>query len=144
MKKSTFFFFLFMLVIQGASAQNWKTDFGQAQKEANDSHKKLVMVFQGSDWCAPCMKLNNEIWSSDTFKNYAKDHYVMLKVDFPRKKANALPKEQQEKNGKLAETYNKNGYFPFVVILSPEGKLIGETGYKPISPGEYIDHLNSF
>ena len=50
-------------------------------------------------------------------QNYAKDHFVMLKADFPRKRANKLNSEQQEKNNKLAEIYNQKGYFPFVVVL---------------------------
>jgi len=136
---------LFLIfAVSSLFAQEWETNFDQAQKDAHDQHKKLIMVFQGSDWCAPCMKLNREIWSSDTFKAYAKDHYVMMQVDFPRRKTNALPEEQQKQNAKLAETYNKKGYFPFVVVMNAEGKVIGETGYKQISPSEYIDHLNSF
>ncbi|WP_163707631.1 thioredoxin family protein [Mangrovibacterium lignilyticum] len=143
MKKLFSAILFFTIAVSTLSAQNWKTDFEQAQKEAKESNKKLIMVFQGSDWCAPCMKLNREIWSSDTFQSYAKDHYVMLKVDFPRKKANALPEELQAENGKLAETYNKKGYFPLVVLLDSQGKVIGETGYKNVTPDEYINLLNA-
>lgn len=128
----------------GSFAQDWQTDFDVARKTARDENKKIILVFQGSDWCAPCMKLNQEIWSSETFKTYAKNHFVMVKVDFPRKKANALPAGQQEKNARLAEEYNKSGYFPFVVVLDPAGQVIGETGYKQLSPEDYIAHLNSF
>lgn len=144
MNKSTFSLLAILLLAIPAFSQDWKTDFQTAQAEASNSNKKLIIVFQGSDWCAPCMKLDQEIWSSETFKTYAKDHFVMLKVDFPRKKANALPAEQQEANGQLAEQYNKSGYFPFVVVLSPEGKVIGETGYKHIPPEQYIEQLNAF
>ena len=134
---------LLFAVVSTLSAQDWKTNFSEAKAEAQKENKKLIMVFQGSDWCAPCMKLNREIWSSEDFQSYAKDHYVMLKVDFPRKKDNALPDEQQIQNGKLAETYNKKGFFPFVVVLDPKGQVIGETGYKHITPDEYIHLLNS-
>lgn len=127
-----------------AWGQAWQTDFDAAKSEAHEQQKKLIMVFQGSDWCAPCMKLEQEIWSSKAFQTYASQHYVMVKVDFPRKKANALSPEQQKRNSLLAETYNKNGYFPLVVILDPEGKVIGETGYKHLAPDDYISHLNSF
>ena len=88
--------------------------------------------------------LEREIWSTDVFKEYAEDHFVMLQADFPRKKNNKLSKEQQEKNNLLAEKYNKNGYFPFVVILDHTGKVLGETGYVKTSPMEYINTLNSF
>ena len=40
--------------------------------------------------------------------------------------------------------YNKQGFFPFVVVLDEEGKVLGETGYKKVEPIEYINILNSF
>lgn len=102
------------------------------------------MVFSGSDWCAPCIKLEKEIWESAEFQAYAKENYVMLRADFPRKKANQLPEAQARKNGELAEKYNSKGFFPLVVVLDDHGQVMGETGYKKMSPQEYIGHLNSF
>jgi len=131
----------FVLIAHG---QEWQTDFEQAKAIAAKENREIIMVFQGSDWCAPCIKLDQEIWSSDEFKSYAKDHFIMLKVDFPRKKANALVPEQQEKNNKLAETYNKQGFFPLVVVFDSGGRKLGETGYKKMVPGDYIQHLLSF
>ena len=137
-------FTLLLFVGFNASSQNWLTDLEEAKQEATKNNQKIILVFQGSDWCAPCIKLDREIWSTNEFEKYAGENYVMLKADFPRKKKNALPKTQQEKNNQLAETYNKNGYFPFVVILDKTGKILGETGYLKISPNEYITHINSF
>lgn len=125
-------------------SQEWNTDIEIAKKVALEKDQKIILVFQGSDWCAPCIKLDKQIWSTETFKTYAKTHYVMLQADFPRKKANRLEEEQQRKNNQLAERYNKNGYFPHVVVLNAQGKVLGQTGYKPISPTEYIALLNSF
>lgn len=125
-------------------SQNWELDFNNALKTAQDSNKTIVLVFSGLDWCVPCMKLEKEIWESDTFQNYAKDYFVMVRADFPRRKANKLSEEQEERNATLAEKYNTNGYFPFVVILDKSGKVLGKTGYKKLSPKEYIEHLNSF
>jgi len=48
------------------------TDFEQAKTVAAEENKKIILVFQGSDWCAPCTKLDKEIWSAEEFKNYAK------------------------------------------------------------------------
>jgi len=125
-------------------AQDWQTDFERAKEMANAGNKPIILVFQGSDWCAPCIKLDQQIWSSEEFKNYSSDHFVMLLADFPRKKQNMLPAEQQKKNEKLADTYNNKGYFPLVVVLDKEGKILGKTGYKKISVKEYISLLESF
>lgn len=125
-------------------AQEWETNIDIAQTKATEQDAPIVLVFQGSDWCAPCIKLDKEIWSTETFKNYAKDHFVMLQADFPRRKKNALTETQQQHNNALAEKYNPNGIFPFVVVLDNTGKLLGETGYQKISPEAYISHINSF
>ena len=124
--------------------QEWQTDFNKAQQIAQEKHRPIVLVFQGSDWCAPCIKLDREVWSTDEFKKYAKDHYVMLQADFPRKKQNALPENQAKANAKLAEQYNKNGIFPFVVVMDAQGKVKGETSYKKMNPTAYIQLLDSF
>ncbi|MDC8004571.1 thioredoxin family protein [Aureisphaera galaxeae] len=133
-----------LLFCTSAIAQEWLTDFESAKTKASRDSKHIVLVFQGSDWCAPCIKLDKEIWSTEAFKKYAESHYVMLQADFPRKKKNALPETQQQHNNGLAEKYNPNGIFPFVAILNSEGFVLGETGYKKISPDEYITHINSF
>lgn len=143
MKKIITIFFL-IIGLNTTYAQNWQTDFSKAKEIASQENKPIILVFQGSDWCIPCMKLNKEVWNTNTFKEYAKEHYVMLQADFPRKKKNKLPKEQQNANAKLFETYNKKGFFPFVVVLDKDGRVLGETGYKKMTPISYIDELNAF
>ena len=135
---------LFLLSSVALFAQNWQNKFEDAQQLATTENKLLILVFAGSDWCAPCIKLEREIWESEAFKAYAKDHYVLYKADFPRKKSNKLPKDMAEQNKQLAEKYNTKGYFPLVVILNGNGKVLGETAYKKLSPEDYIKHLNSF
>jgi thioredoxin-related protein len=135
---------LFFVTTTIVSAQNWLTNFEEAKSSVKDTSKKIVLVFQGSDWCAPCIKLDKEIWHTEVFKSYSEAHFVLLKADFPKRKKNALPKEQQEHNNKLAETYNKNGYFPYVVVLDENGEILGSTGYKKMTPSEYIKILESF
>uniref|UniRef100_UPI0032179DFA thioredoxin family protein n=1 Tax=uncultured Draconibacterium sp. TaxID=1573823 RepID=UPI0032179DFA len=136
---------LILILISGSLfGQDWQTDFEKTKQLAASENKTIILIFAGSDWCAPCMKLEKEIWQSDEFKGYAKDHYVLYKADFPRKKANQIDSEQIKQNKELAAKYNKKGYFPFVAVIDKTGKVLGETGYKKLSPGEYIKHLNSF
>ncbi|NVK09497.1 MAG: thioredoxin family protein [Tenacibaculum sp.] len=143
MNKITIVIF-FLIGLSTTYAQDWQTDFLKAKEIASQENKPIILVFQGSDWCIPCMKLNKEVWNTNTFKKYAKEHYVMLQADFPRKKKNKLSKEQQNTNAKLFETYNKKGFFPLVVVLDKDGKVLGETGYKKATPVSYIDELNAF
>lgn len=135
---------MFITTAAQLTAQEWQTDFEKSRAMATEEGKPIILVFQGSDWCAPCIKLDREVWSTKAFKTYAKKNYIMLKADFPRKKSNALSESQTKANAVLAEKYNKQGYFPFVVVLDSNGNVLGETGYKKTTPEKYIDLLNTF
>lgn len=126
------------------NAQDWKLNMDSAKSEASQENKNIILVFSGSDWCGPCIKLEKNIWESEEFQKTAKESWVMLKADFPRKKANRLSKEQTQENEKLAEKYNPNGYFPLVLVLDDTGKVLGTTGFKDFTPSKYITHLQSF
>ncbi len=132
-----------LLIITTINAQKWETNFETAKKIASEKDENIILVFSGSDWCAPCMKLEKNIWKSQDFIKDSNIHFVLLRADFPKKKANSLSKEQQKQNDHLAEVYNKQGLFPFVVVLNKDGKVLGTTGYKNISPKEYIAMLHS-
>jgi thiamine biosynthesis lipoprotein len=144
MKKGIIVLFVVLLNLSAVFGQGWETDFEKAKEIATNENKPIVLVFQGSDWCAPCIKLDREIWSTETFKSYAKDHFVMLQVNFPRRRKNTLSESQTIANAKLAEVYNKNGVFPFVVVADNKGNVLGETSYKKTTPEAYIKELNSF
>jgi len=142
--KKVFLFVAGLFILANVSAQSWETNFETAKKLASEKGRNIVLVFSGSDWCIPCMKLEKTIWQSQEFINDSKDHFVLLRADFPKKKTNSLSEEQQAQNRQLAETYNKNGMFPCVLVLDKTGKVLGTTGYKNITPTEYVALLHSF
>lgn len=137
-------FIILLLYSLQIYSQDWQTDFETSKQLASDENKIIVLVFQGSDWCAPCIKLDKEIWKTQEFQNLANEKLIMLQADFPRRKKNKLSKEQQEHNNALAEKYNKNGYFPFVVILDSEGNQLGSLGYEKTTPTKYFEKIMSF
>ena len=120
------------------SAQEWRTDWDTAKVEAEQANKKLILVFSGSDWCIPCIKLEKEIWENSSFIQYAEQHYVLFRADFPKRKKNKLPETIQQLNDRLASEYNPKGYFPLVVVLDTQGKVKGQLGYEKLSPEAYI------
>jgi thioredoxin-related protein len=144
MRKLKWITFLLLLTSLQIFSQDWNTDFEKSKSLASKGNKIIVLVFQGSDWCAPCIKLEREIWSTKEFQDLAKDKFVMLKADFPRRKKNQLSYEQQEHNNKLAETYNPNGYFPYVVVISAQGTKLGSLGYEKTTPKKYYNKLVAF
>ncbi len=144
MRKNILLCCFFICAIVTLQAQEWHIDIDEAKKTANEKNRKIILVFQGSDWNGMCIRLNKEMWTNSEFKKYAQEHFVMLKADFPRRAENRLTEAQYKKNKKLKEKYNRDGDFPFVVILNKEGEVLGTTGYKKVSPYMYIKVLNSF
>ncbi len=124
-------------------SQSWNYNFQEAQQLATKENKNIVMVFSGSDWCAPCIRLDKNIWQSEEFKKVADEKWVLVKLNFPRKKANQLSEEQTEHNRELAEKYNREGSFPLVIVMQPDGKILGKLGFKNVSPNEYIEMISS-
>jgi len=40
-------------LLQNLAAQEWQTNFEKAKDLAQKDNRNIVLVFQGSDWCAP-------------------------------------------------------------------------------------------
>ncbi len=137
------FIIIITFIISGQlSAQTWLTNIEQAKKLAQTEHKPILLVFEGSDWCAPCKKLERNILNTPEFKAFAKEHLVLLKADFPRRKKNRLPEMQQKHNDALAAQYNPEGIFPTILILDAQGNILGQTGYlKHKTPQFYINWI---
>ena len=119
----------------------WLTDIDQAKAKAASEGKFILMSFQGSDWCANCMRLEKDLFEQAAFEGFAKENLVLLKLDFPARKKNQLPAEQKAHNEKLAEKYNKEGAFPAVIILDADGKVVGKMKHPSKSADEYIASL---
>jgi len=135
---------LFLVLSSSVFAQNWQSNFEDAKALAVKENKTIILVFSGSDWCAPCIKLDKDIWQSEDFKNESTASWVLYKADFPKKKGNALSPEKKQQNDVLAEKYNIEGNFPLVMVLGPNGKVLGKTGFKNLPAKDYIALLHSF
>lgn len=110
-----------------AGGKDWHTDYDAAVAKAKEENKILLVEFHGSDWCPPCIKLNNEVLSTEAFKTLADESLVLVNVDFPRK--TSLPEAQQEHNNQLAQKFGAR-YFPTVLLVDTEGKVLDKmVGY---------------
>ncbi len=127
-----------MLCCSKSEATNWETDFEKASTTAKASDKYMLLDFSGSDWCGWCIRLEKEVFSQDAFKDFAEENLVCVLVDFPRAKVQTGELKQQ--NLDLARKYEIKGY-PTIIVLSPDGKPVGKTGYLQGGPWEYARHL---
>lgn len=122
----------------------WLGDFKDAVKEAQTSHKTILINFSGSDWCGPCIRMRKEILESDAFVKYAADHLVLVRADFPRQKKNQLKTEQIKRNESLAEQYNPDGKFPYTLLVDEKGKILKSwEGYPDETPDQFVQEINN-
>ncbi len=108
-----------------AASEAWLTNFDEAKKLAKKENKPILMNFTGSDWCPPCMRLDRAVFSNPKFEAVAKK-YVLMKVDFPRRKK--LPFFEQAQNQKLQEEFGIQGY-PTVFVLNPEATKAAQVNF---------------
>lgn len=122
----------------------WLTNMDAAKKEAKESNRLILMSFQGSDWCGNCRRLEKQLFHDEAFQAYAKENYVLLKLDFPMRSENQLSKEQTAHNEALAEKYNADGKFPKVLVFNAQGEKLGAMEYPLTGAKEYIVSLDSY
>lgn len=102
----------------------WRTDYAEAQQDAQKNNKHVLLDFTGSDWCRYCVYMEKTVFSSDEFKRYADEHLECVYLDFPNEKE--LPEELVEQNQALKEKFNVKG-FPTYILLGPDGNEVYRT-----------------
>ena len=119
---------------------DWLTDYSAAKVKAEIEGKPILMNFTGSDWCAGCIRLNKEIFSKRVFINYANEHLILLKIDFPLgvKQEESLIKQ----NNFLYDHFQIEG-FPTVILLDSEVEIHREYGYGRESPSAFVGRLKN-
>ena len=134
------FFLIPAALIAPAIGAEWMTDFDAAKARAAKEDKAVLIDFTGSDWCGYCIKLRRDVFDKDDFTNYARDKFVLLEIDQPRKIK--MAPEKLAANRKLAESYGVDGY-PTVLVVDSEGTLMGGFCGYPGSADEVQDLLDN-
>lgn len=139
---------IFMLPFSSLMGQvdlAWETSFESAKARASLEQKLVLLNFSGSDWCAPCIKMKQEIFQTEIFSAFAADALILVNADFPRSRKNKLSSEQQLQNEQLAELYNRKGSFPMTVLLKPDGSILQSwEGLPKMAPAEFVASIQPF
>jgi protein disulfide-isomerase len=129
------------VTVRADEGELWQTDFAAAKEKAKSENKLILVDFTGSDWCPWCIKLHTEVFDKDEFKTAAPKQFVLVELDFPRKKKLAPALKSQ--NDKLAKQYKVTGY-PTVLVIDPEGQVVAHTGYVEGGPERYVKQLAGY
>lgn len=88
-----------------------------------------LFVFEGSDWCHNCRRLEKEILSQDSFQEFLQTHGIALqKVDFPQR--GKLSKAQRKENARIADAYQFQGEFPTLVLAREDEERFEHLSYQ--------------
>jgi len=111
----------------------------KAFREARQSGKQVLLVFSGSDWCIPCIRLEKNILTDSAFRNFAGERFIILEADFPQKKkvAPSLKSQYEE----LADQFNAEGSFPKILLLTAERTKLAVLSYHGQSPADFIQQM---
>lgn len=129
---------LLVLFATQSHAQEWKSDLKEAFREAGVSNKNVLLFFSVSDACDLCRRLDNVVFQSDEFREYASENLILVKMDFRNASSN---KAEQLL---IVEKYNKDGFFPWVVILNENQKVVAKLPiYDDQSARQYVSQIQS-
>ena len=115
------------------------TDPDKAFASAAALKKEVLIVFSGSDWCLPCIRLDKDIFQDSAFTQFAEKSLVIIIADFPQKKK-LLP-EQIAINEKLAEEYNPQGVFPLLLLVNPDKSVLTSLDYEHYDTHRFIRQI---
>jgi protein disulfide-isomerase len=118
----------------------WIEDYQKGKAIAAQTKRTIVLSFIGSDWDPYSQQLQREIYDVKEFQDYAKDNLVLVKFDYPKKKAQS--EEIKQQNKQLADIYSIRGY-PTVVILNAGGQLIAKAGYQKGGPKPFLAEVKA-
>lgn len=123
---------------QGRIEPKWWTNLERAKRIAEKYDADILLSFNGSDWCKWCIRLEEEVFEKQEFLDYAAEHFVLVLIDFPRKKP--MARETKAYNDMLRQQYKVQG-FPTVLILDSAGEVRAKTGYVKGGPAAFIKRL---
>lgn len=119
---------LLSLVSAGAANLTWLTDLSQAQHQAETENKSVLLFFHGSDWCPTCIEMQQQVFDSPQFIDYARRALVLVDVDFPQN--NTQSAELKKSNQALKTKFNVGENLPTIVLLNDSGETVfQEAGY---------------
>jgi len=130
-------------VARAGDGTRWFADYDKAVETAKEEGKDLFVDFTGSDWCHWCIKLHEEVLSKEAFLEAAEKDYVLVSLDFPNGEEAKAKVPNPERNEELKGKHGIRG-FPTVLLMTSDGTVFGQTGYRPGGPESYVEHLAGF
>lgn len=108
------------------SIPGWSANWESVKAQSLKTGKPILANFTGSDWCPYCIRLEEEVFTTEEFKTWAKEKVILFEADYPQGKE--LPEKITKQNEQLAREYGVSA-FPSILFLDGNGDVLGNSGY---------------
>lgn len=117
------------------------TFIGSGYAPADQTMFRLI-VFEGSDWCAHCYRLEKEILNDSLFMTQIQTHSVVIeRIDFPQRKK--LSDKTRLYNNSIAEKYAFDGNFPTIILARTDSFSYRKINYTNQPIAKFLAEINS-
>ena len=124
----------------GAELGVWTQDYAAATNAAATDGKPVFLDFTGSDWCGWCMLMENKVFCTQEWQDWAATNIYLVTLDFPHDKSK-VPEDYQKRNRELSTQYGVRGY-PTYIVLNSKGEKLGQLGAdRNAKPAKFIRQL---
>jgi len=111
--------FFLIAALPAAGGEGWLTRVEEAREKAQESGQ-MILVDLYADWCGWCKKLEQSVFSTPEFREFARD-FVLLRVDV----------EDGGEGSELQARYEAMS-LPTTLVLGPDMVRVGDVeGYAP-------------
>ena len=130
---------VFSFVTTIARGSEWQTDYEQALATAKAAKKCVLLDFTGSDWCGPCIQMKKGRFLEGGVLELCEEEPGARRGRLSAE-SKTLPEKVTKQNERLLHQYGiDNSGFPTVILLNPDGKILGQLeGYGGERPADII------
>lgn len=124
-----------------STPKGFTDDLDGALARAKDSGKLVYVCFSGSDWCHWCVKLEEEVFSDDSFAASLTNEYELVFIDSPND-SSRLSASAKVKNPELMKKFKIRGFPSMVILDGKDGsELVRGSAYRQGGAEKYVAML---
>lgn len=97
----------------------WKEVVAKAKME-----KKCIFVDCYTTWCAPCRKMDREVYSMQDVGKYFDEHYIAVKAQIDTSKNDDAATRAFYRDAAYLSRQYKVNLYPTLLFFNPEGKIL--------------------
>lgn len=123
---------LFSLAQSSVKEINWITGLSWEQvKQKAKEENKFIFIDAYATWCAPCKKMDKEVYTNDTVADFFNERFISFKLQMDSTaRDNSEVKSLYAFAKKISNDYKVTG-FPTLLFFSTDGVLTGkELGFR--------------